>query len=237
MRLCGQKRFIVLLVAVYCRWAGTAHALPIEGVVVDDPRGDPVGDSLGEELGVPGIFPTNEWIESVAEQTNSVVGVPDDGLPNDWLVFMTNQNIRAFGDPVGLPLYFAANVGNSIGNADGTADWSVPAAIPPGGFADAFHIDSVGMNANLVFESGVFDGIFASGETWGFLVTNFIVPLAPGAPPRFESVGHSIGLFPGIGTASIVVGVPVPEPSTWAMMAFGIGLGGLARSRRRAARA
>jgi hypothetical protein len=226
----------VLTAAFLWGWAGAANALPVSGFVADDPRCDPVGSRVVEELGLPlalgGPFPTGEGIFFLAVPTTLFVCVPDDGLPNDWLVLMTNLTPNAYGDGVRRPLFFVANVGNTIGNSDGVADFT-----PFPGPADAFQINSTGMNDNLIFESFGADEIFAPGETWGFLVTNFVVPAAPGAPPSFVSLGHSVGVTPGGGTASIVVGI-VPEPSTWAMMALaGIGLGGLARSRRRAAQA
>lgn len=239
------RAWLSLIVVASCLggWAGRAQALPIVGAVVNDPRCDPVNDRLVEELGLHiaygGPFPEHEGIYFSATATDQYVCVSDDGVANDWLVFITNLTGKSYGDGAGRPLYFVANTGNTIGNSDGQADWSVPSIpVPAGGLADAFRINSTGVNDNLIYESFAPDQIFAPGETWGFLVTNFVTVGGGALAPSFLSLGHSVGNTVstlGTGTASIVVGVP--EPSTWAMMALaGLGLGGMARSRRRTAR-
>jgi hypothetical protein len=139
--------------------------------------------------------------------------VADDGLANDWAVTITNISGAPWGAPVSRPLYFVANFGNSVGNADGVSDFTL---FP--GASDAFLIDSSGVNPNLIVESAAADGLFAPGESWVFLVTNFITPAALGSSPSFMSFGHSI-LGPPPGTASIVVGQQViPEPSSLIMV-------------------
>ncbi len=106
--------------------------------------------------------------------------------------------------------------GGLVGNADGTI-----------GGNDAFMIDTYGSNQNLVFESKEWDEIFEAGETWQFLVLDFIP--STGTAPVFSSRGigsDSTGLLGS--NANIVT----PEPSTLVLTLSGLLALGLMRRRR-----
>jgi hypothetical protein len=186
---------------------------------VDDPRCDPISGAPPEELGTGFVRP--ERIASSAVLTPLRACVADNGIPgDDWLVSITNLSGRRW-----VNLGFIADVGNTVGNADGLY----------GGVADVFRIDTAVANAPLVAESINPDLIFQVGETWTFIVNDFVVTAGPAGPPVFGSVG--VGPFSAVNprsNASIVVldpsGVldpnPIPEPTTVVM--FAIGLAGIA---------
>lgn len=206
-----------------------AHAFPVNGVYNEDPRCDTIpSQSLFHEIGDFNVFPIDESLQIVvgAQQTYACVG--DDGAPNDFFVQITNVSPYAYVD-----LFLVADVGITIGNADGNV---IDVVNAPGVISDAFKIDGTvtitGINDNLIGESGTIDEVLDPGETWRFIVTNVIFPA--NVPPTliFDSVGGFAGSSGGTSTASIL-GNQVPEPST--ALLVGLGLAGLAVSRRRAA--
>lgn len=192
-----------------------AHAVPVQGVFVDDPaRCDSIPQTnLTHELGdVLQGFPIDEGLDIHATLTSQLVCVNDDGVANDYVVTMVNLSSTSWVD-----LFFVADDGVFIGNADGSAaDLTAP------GFTDAFKIDNVGVNANLI---GGDNGnlIFEPGEAWRFLVSNFLTP--GNVPPTFGSIGQfaasSSANFKS--TASILATpMVVPEPSAVAMTFFSV---------------
>ncbi len=214
---------VAFLFAVPFGLAPSASAVPVDGFYVEDPRCDPIPDQpLPHEIGEI-AFPIDELIEVVIVPGTPIC-VPDDGIPNDFLVRMTNLSPFPY-----INLFFVADDFGLVGNADGTVfDFADPALVP----TDAFRIDGTvtvtGLNDNLIFESLVFDEIFSPGETWEFLVTNFgPPPPLVGPPPVFDSVGAFAGTSAGFppSTASILA-TQVPEPST--ALLLGIGLSGMA---------
>ena len=193
----------------------TASAYPIEAFSVEDPRCDPLPQmELTHELGDAPVFPLDELLESASSQVNQTVCVTDDGIANDYIVIITNKSGRAWKD-----LMFVADEGNFIGNSDG---FVIDGA--SGSSTDAFLIDPFGINANLLFESLTPDVIFEPGETWEFLVSNF---MAPGGPTPFDSlgIGGSSGFIFPPSTASIIANPVVPVPA--AAFLFGSGLLGM----------
>jgi hypothetical protein len=206
-----------------------AVAAPITGHFLDDGRCDAIAEQmLNGEIGDVGMFPAVDAIAYHDHRYNVPVGVPDDGIANDWTVHMTNMSGRAWRD-----LFFVADAGATIGNADGQVEDFTNAE---GLFADAFHIDASGVNANLLHESIAADGIFQPGEEWEFAVTNFGTG-ANSIPPTLVTpeifAGSSpLGTTPG--NASILAVPAVPEPATLGGIAlFAMSL--LMRRRRRAA--
>ncbi|MFQ5699038.1 MAG: PEP-CTERM sorting domain-containing protein, partial [Myxococcota bacterium] len=186
-----------------------ASAVPVNGQFKDDPAlcDNPGDQFLSHELGDAAAgFPIAEGLAVIVQPTNQVVCVGNDGLQNDWLVEIRNLSNLAYDN-----LYFVADALIPVGNTDGTVVDLSNAASPPG---DAFRIDgtvTLGVNNNLLSEDATADEIFAPGETWMFLVTNF----GTSSPPVFASVGVFAGTSaPVPGSNASILATVVPEPST-----------------------
>jgi hypothetical protein len=186
-----------------------SSAVPTFVVGADTPTCDvlAIPTTVLDELGTVPPFPVGEQIATAAATTTITpcAGVPDNPLLDNALVSITNLNATAFSD-----VWYIANYDTTLTNADGTV-LSVP----------AFRIDAVGVNAPLVSESGVADGIFAPGETWIFVIQDYAN--VPGQPAALIS---DIGLpSAGLGSSGSIVANPVPEPNT--ALLLGLGLLGL----------
>jgi len=190
--------------------AKITHAVPVTGVYLEDARCDNIpNQTLTHELGNAAIFPINEGIVYQVAPATFTVCVPDDGFANDWIVTMTNVSGVDWQD-----VFFVGDLGMRIGNSDGNMIDVVGA---PGVVTDAFRIDSLGLNNNLLAESITPNNIFQNGETWTFNVSNFFGPGPIFPPPIMNTPGvfagsDSIFPLPPTNTASILAN-PVPEPS------------------------
>lgn len=194
-----------------------AGAILVQGVYQDDPTScdtHPV-TSFGHELGDAAIFPPDEGILVQATNTSTYVCVPDDGAPNDFLVTITNITPFSWKD-----LFFVADDGVKIGNRDGGIEDTTLL-----GLNDAFKIDNLGMNNNLIAGDTNNNLVFDPGEAWEFLLTNFV---APANLPPFPILG-SVGRFSassgtdGVSNASIVAN-RVPEPGSCALFVVALSL-------------
>ena len=201
----------------------SADAVPVQGQFIDDTRCDPVPNTLlSHELGRNSVFPANEGFIDFVSTTQTTVCVPNDGIANDFVVQITNTSGIAWQD-----VHFVANPGYTVGNSDGSAVDFANAAV----LTDAFRIDNLGANNSLV-ENFAPDNIFAPGETWRFLVSNFMHASGAIQPPLFVTPGLFAGTRPStVDTASILAN-PVPEPTSLGLVAVA-GIGALMRRRRR----
>ncbi|MBC8108763.1 MAG: hypothetical protein H7Z14_19420 [Anaerolineae bacterium] len=189
-----------------------SYAVPVVAVYNEDQRCDPViSQTLSHELGEQQFFPLNESFNAFVSPATFTVCVPDDNIANDWIVQITNTSGIAWQN-----LFFVADLGLTIGNADGNMIDVIGA---PGVTTDAFRIDgtvTLGLNNNLLNESGAVDEIFAPGETWRFNVSNYFDAAGTAPAPAFRIPGKFAGsepyVVPPFSTASIVA-TPVPEPS------------------------
>jgi len=187
-----------------------AIANPVFVVSADTPACDvlaiPGSPTVLEELGDPaGGFPIGERIAVATGPSNySPCGsVPDNGLLPNALVSITNLNATAFS-----AVWYIADYDTTLTNEDGKVLGTV----------SAFRIDAVGVNTPLVAESGAADGIFAPGETWDFVIQDYFNSF--GLP---ASAINSVGLPSAGGVSSgSIVALPVPEPTTAALLAVGL---------------
>lgn len=200
--------------------AAGAAADPIDGTYLDLPGCDDHGPLQAvEEFGDPSVFQPSQWIEHAATITDlSACSMTDDPTKPNALVQIRNLTSRTLDN-----LFYVGDPETRFSNVDGEG---IGAGTPTvAGLA--FRIDAVGMNKNLIFESGAFNGIFEPGETWQFIVQDY-ENAAGVAPDQFFSVGMA-GDSIAFGQSSASIVRMVPTPGSAALLA----LGGLAAARRR----
>lgn len=202
--------------------AAAASADPIDGIYYDLPGCDDHGPLTAvEEFGDPSAFSPTQWIDHAATFTDlSACAMTDDPTKPNALVVITNLTSRTLDN-----LFYVGDPEVRFSNVDGEGVGAGTPTIP----GLAFRIDSFGMNKNLIFESGVFNGLLEPGETWQFIVQDFESASGTG-PDLFYSVGMA-GDSIGITNSSASIVRMVPTPGSVAL----IGLGGLAAARRRRA--
>lgn len=201
--------------------AGLAAANPVQGDYVDLPQCDNHGIRTAvEELGTHFLFPQNELIEgfSSTTQQSACPSSDDPNIPNA-LVTMRNLTGRSWSD-----LFYVADPQTTLSNFDGEAE----SALAIGGFTQAFRIDAVGMNQNLVFESINADGIFQPNEQWGFIIQDFFNGFGRGAH-EMDALDFAFGSFGSPDSSGSIVQFSVPAPGSAALL----GLGALSIVRRR----
>jgi len=136
-------------------------------------------------------------------------------LDHDALVSITNLNTVAFSD-----VWYVADGDTTITNVDGN--------VTINGLS-SFKIDAVGVNTPLVSEvGGILAGTFEPGETWNFIIQDYVNTFNLSAA-AFSMMG--VGSV-GLGSSGSILAVPVPEPAAAALL--GLGLLGLSLARRRA---
>jgi len=175
------------------------------------------------ELGNQPAFPASEWITSSDWETDyrPCSENPDDPGIANIVVSITNMTGAAWPT-----LYYVADPETSLANDDGTVNGE-----------PAFKIDSIGVNTPLIFESMTSDNVFEVGETWQFVIQDYVNSLGL-APSLFGGVGVGGGLAPspgyypgspGSGGDFASSGSIIPEPTTLGLLIFG----GVALLRRR----
>lgn len=220
---------------------GQAYAVPTEVVQKTSNGCDPLSipqkvDEIGDAL----LFPQDESLSSEAVSYAGPACLPTDfpNVPNP-IVEMTNLTGRDLEE-----VWYIANPETRITNVDGFAnDIAFPSSAAfPG--QEAFRIDNKvsdpgGIHHPLIGEfGGLPDGIWQAGETWQFVLQDYINAAGIG-PAAFTSIGVGDASFPMtgvIGSSGSIIAIPrIPEPSTCMLLL--IGLGAVAASRQRAARA
>jgi len=201
-----------LLVAV------PAVAVPTTGLTITDLTTCDVlsAPTTMEELGQGPTFPVGSQITTLgaAVATTACASVLDNPLITNIRLSITNLNAIGFS-----AVYYVANAGTAFTNIDGTIN-----------LLSAMRIDATGTNAPLVSESITVNGIFEPGETWQFIIQDFTnATLAAGA---INAIGVPDTNLPPTASGNIL-GVPVPEPGTAALVALGLLGMALARARAR----
>jgi hypothetical protein len=176
-------------------------------VHVDTPTCDPLFiPQLVDEIGFLPPFPLDECLEAVSTFTQQSA-CPDTDIatiPNA-LVLMTNATSppRAFRQ-----VWYVKDRETSFTNVDGIA------AAPGLPMQETFRIDSVGDNKPLIAESIAFDGIWAPGETWTFIIQDYTNTLGLAAS-LYDSIGVPSTASPPSSGSIIVI---VPEPASAAAL-------------------
>ncbi len=156
-----------------------------------------------DELGIAPPFPAGEVI-AASDSDPFFAPCPstdDPGIPNP-VVEIVNLNPFTFTEV----WYVADSPETTISNVDGSVTG-------PGGIGNAFHIDSIGINTPLFFESLTADGIFEPGEVWRFIIQDYFNTF--GLPPSaIDSIGVTSGSPPSSGSIIAIQGAPPPVGGT-----------------------
>ncbi len=212
-----KKKFttICVLTVLILTVNATSQAVPTIVSYVDGPQDPLFVPDLVHELGNQPPFPNDEWIMSGWEPTEerSCFQEGNEDLPIlNALVFITNMTGMQWSD-----VWYVADPETSLTNDDGLVN---------GGLA--FKIDNIGVNRPLVFESLNPDLVFEPGETWAFIIQDYVNPLL--APSAFGSIG--VGGQSGGDPFSSGSIIAIPAPGAILLGGIGVGLVGWLRKRR-----
>lgn len=196
-----MSRTLLVGVGTVVLSAGPLMAVPTIVFHNDTPECDPLFiPELVDELGFAPPFPLDERLDAVATFTQQpACPMMDDPSKPNALVTMTNLTVppRAFTD-----VWYVKDRETMISNPDGVA--GMPGVAPE----QAFKIDFVGVNHPLVAESFAMDGIWAPGESWTFIIQDYMNLLGL-SPALYDSIGVPSTISPP-SSGSIIA---VPEPS------------------------
>jgi hypothetical protein len=206
-------------------FAAFVKAEPVYPYMIDTPEQDvlaycpyPVYDELGNKP----VFPDDEWILSdwIPTAITACSAEPYDNpqIPN-VIVTMTNMTNRAFGgyfQGQKTNVYYVADPETTLTNYDGLMGCSIHTGTAP---QRAFIIDSIGYNRPLIFESKNYNDIFEPGETWQFIIQDYV-----------NANGLAASQFLSVGIASCSGGdlyssgsvIANPEPATIVLLAAGL---------------
>lgn len=176
--------------------------------------------SSGGAVGVTGPFPKDEEISAYSTTEHlTVCQQTDDPDVPDAILRITNLTDppRSFQE-----LWYVGNPNTFLSNVDGVV---FQAGHEHYGAGKAFRIDRKGINQPLLSESAKNNNIFEPGETWEFIIQDFaagpIGTLAGGAA-NLASIGVAGGSLLGGDSSGSIIGIPVPEPSSFMLLMIGL---------------
>ncbi len=200
-----KKRLTTLLVMAYALVVQPSVVVAVITPIVhmDTPPCDVLAiPQIVDELGFAPPFPLDERLDAFATITpEPACPVLDDPMVPNALVMITNLTIppREFTD-----VWYVADRETTLSNPDGVAG---SPGLAPG---LAFKIDAVGSNTPLVMESGPPDGIWMPGETWTFIIQDYMNTLGL-LPAEIDSIGVPSTASPP--SSGSIIAYPVPEPA------------------------
>ena len=216
--LTNRKYFVNALVISLCLFIkSNGYANPISADFINDSRCDFISNQpLSHQLGLAPAFPIDERVSllSITPNASPICVSLDPNLSDNFEVTIKNDSPTAWKD-----LFLVAANGITFGNADGT----VREPLDIGPFRDAFRIDALGLNANLISESLTANGIFEPNESWTFVVNDYSAGTI--TPQLFSTLGLNDG------SPAYLLANPVPIPA--AIWLFLSGLFGLFTLRRK----
>jgi len=176
------------------------------------------------EIGDNPPFPAGERIRTDWWEVTTLTACTGEPYDNPKIANILVQITRTdvLDELYSVPVSYVADLGTTISNYDGV--------IGNVGLQDAqqaFRIDALGINKPLIYESKVQNNRLDPGETWQFIIQDFVngqgIPAAP-----FASIGIASLSSDNLGSSGSLL---VPEPATLALLV----LGGIALVRRRRA--
>jgi len=197
-----------------------AYAVPTQVVHIDTPLCDPLFiPTAVHELGDFNIFPTDESMHASTLTQTAISACP---LSDDPTVPNIVIDIRNLSGIDWQEVWYVADPETTISNFDGEAN---EAGFPP--LQEAFRIDydisdPGGSNHALLFESMTPDGIWEDGESWQFILQDY-VNLSGLAASDISSIGvgnnsPSLGIKDSSGS---IIAIAVPEPASIGLLGLG----------------
>ena len=173
--------------------------------------------SSGGTAGITGPFPKDEEISARSfEEIYPVCQQTDNPDMVDSFVEITNltEPNRSF-----KALWYVGNPNTFLSNVDGMV---FQLGHEDYGAGKAFRIDREGLNKPLLSESINPNGIFEPGETWRFVIQDFVSGGPAGAAADLASIGVAGASLLGGDSSGSIIGIPVPEPASFGLMFLGM---------------
>ncbi|MEM8945376.1 MAG: hypothetical protein AAGD11_09345 [Planctomycetota bacterium] len=214
--------FALLSLTLVC---SQSVALPVKVVHVDTPDCDPlfIPSEGVHEIGDFTVFPSDEALFASDQGFSQFPPCPASNSTTlaDPIVEIRNLSGRDW-----IEVWYVASPETTITNFDGEADDILFAPLN-----EAFRIDNDirdpgGVHHSLIFESMTPDGIWEAGESWRFVLQDYMNAL--GLPPSaINSLGvgsASMTDATGLATSSgSIIGITlIPEPSTGLLSVVGL---------------
>jgi hypothetical protein len=224
-----MKRLLLITCLSVLFASTTVLAVPTQVIYTDGPQ-DPLFVPLDvHELGTGADFPQNELIFATDTLTNETVCF-DPATPDDLAVPNTLVSMRNLTGIYWAEVWYVADWDETThSNYDGWVD-GMTGLLPGTAFRIDDKLNNPGIHNPLVFESLTPDGIFEPGETWDFVIQDYSNALGKPAS-LLGSIGVPSAPFATDPSSGSIIAVPVPEPTTIALL----GLGGLLLRRKRKA--